>query len=359
MATRDYYNILGVDRTAKPDDIKKAYRLLARRWHPDHNPEDADAEERFKDITEAYRTLSDAEKKSRYDRLGPLYTEDGRPPRPEDLNAVVGTMWNNLFRRKSTARGEDLRYTMSVTLEEVAAGTEKGIVVPRFVRCRTCGGEGADPNGGQQSLRGLQGLGPRHRTAAAAHRLLPLRRARLHRRQGVHRLRRGRASRRRGHAARQGPRRRRDRAEAQGPRQGQRPARRGRDGRSVRHRQRRRPPAVPPPRRRRDARAAAHLHRARARRRGRRPDPRGPDHNPHPAGLRAGQGAPPRRPRPAEGRPQLARQSPHPARARGPGRPRGVAAAAARGLAASLPAPRIPAAPRSTARPGPGLSSAC
>lgn len=159
MATRDYYNILGVDRDAKPDDIKKAYRLLARRWHPDHNPEDADAEERFKDITEAYRTLSDAEKKSRYDRLGPLYTEDGRPPRPEDLNAVVGTMWNNLFRRKSATRGEDLRYTMSVTLEEVASGTEKEIVVPRFVRCRTCGGEGADPAGGQKTCDVCKGSG--------------------------------------------------------------------------------------------------------------------------------------------------------------------------------------------------------
>lgn len=147
MATRDYYNILGVERAATPDEIKKAYRSLARRWHPDHNPADADAEERFKDITEAYRTLSDPDKRTRYDRLGPLYTEDGRPPRPEDLNEVVGTMWNNLFRRKSAPRGEDLRYTMSVTLEEVASGTEKEIVVPRFVRCRTCGGEGADPEG--------------------------------------------------------------------------------------------------------------------------------------------------------------------------------------------------------------------
>jgi molecular chaperone DnaJ len=159
LATRDYYNILGVERSGSNDDIKKAYRVLARRWHPDRNPDDADAETRFKDITEAYRTLSDPDKRIRYDRLGPLYTEDGRPPRPEDLNAVVGTMWNNLFRRRTKDRGEDLRYTVSVSLEEVASGAEKEIVVPRLVRCRTCGGEGADPDGGRKPCEACKGSG--------------------------------------------------------------------------------------------------------------------------------------------------------------------------------------------------------
>jgi molecular chaperone DnaJ len=160
VATRDYYNILGVERTGSSDDIKKAYRVLARRWHPDRNPGDADAETRFKDITEAYRTLADPDKRVRYDRLGPLYTEDGRPPRPEDLNEVVGTMWNNLFRRRiSKDRGEDLRYTVSVSLEEVASGAEKEIVVPRLVRCRTCGGEGADPDGGRKTCEVCKGSG--------------------------------------------------------------------------------------------------------------------------------------------------------------------------------------------------------
>ncbi|MEQ1503340.1 MAG: J domain-containing protein [Myxococcota bacterium] len=159
MATRDYYNILGVERGASTDDVKKAYRVLARRWHPDRNPDDLEAETRFKDITEAYRTLSDPDKRVRYDRLGPLYTEDGRPPRPEDLNAVVGTMWGNLFRRRSTGRGEDLRYTVSVSLEEVATGTDKEIVVPRLVRCRTCQGDGADPNGGRKECSVCKGSG--------------------------------------------------------------------------------------------------------------------------------------------------------------------------------------------------------
>ncbi|MEN0065049.1 MAG: DnaJ C-terminal domain-containing protein [Myxococcota bacterium] len=157
--TRDYYNILGIERSASADDVKRAYRSLARRWHPDVNPNDAEAAARFKDITEAYRTLSDPQRRLRYDRLGPLYTEDGRPPRPEDIQEVVGNVWNNLFRRKKDPRGEDLRYTASLTLEEVAHGTDKEIVVPRFVRCSRCGGDGADPDGGKQICEVCNGTG--------------------------------------------------------------------------------------------------------------------------------------------------------------------------------------------------------
>jgi molecular chaperone DnaJ len=158
LATRDYYNILGIERRASPDDIKRAYRGLARRWHPDHNKSD-DAEERFKDITEAYKCLSDADKRARYDRLGPLYTEDGRPPRTEDINEVVGTMFNNIFRRRGKERGEDLRYTVSLALEEVATGVEREIIVPRRVRCRTCAGSGADPDGGKRTCTVCAGSG--------------------------------------------------------------------------------------------------------------------------------------------------------------------------------------------------------
>jgi len=161
VATRDYYNVLGVDRRASHDEIKRAYRELARRWHPDRNQQDAQAETRFKDISEAYRTLSEPERRTRYDRLGPLYTEDGRPPRPEDLNEVVGTVWSNLslWRRRRGKRGEDLRYTASVSLEEVANGTSKQIEVPRFVRCDTCDGGGADPDGGSEECSVCRGTG--------------------------------------------------------------------------------------------------------------------------------------------------------------------------------------------------------
>lgn len=158
MATRDFYNILGVDRKASADDIKRAYRNLARQWHPDHNGS-SEAESRFKDITEAYKTLSDPEKRARYNRLGPLYTSDGRPPRPEEFQEAVGAMFSGLFRRRGNARGEDLRYTVSLSLEEVATGIDKEIVVPRQMTCGTCTGEGADPDGGRQQCKVCGGSG--------------------------------------------------------------------------------------------------------------------------------------------------------------------------------------------------------
>jgi molecular chaperone DnaJ len=156
---RDYYNVLGVSRTASQDEIKKTYRKLARRWHPDLNPGREDVVERFRDITEAYDTLSDPEKRARYDRMGPLYTDDGRPPRPDEVSEVVGSMLGNLFRRKRPAKGEDLRFTLSVTLEEVAVGVEKEIVVPRKVRCRKCGGDGADGDDARVKCAPCNGTG--------------------------------------------------------------------------------------------------------------------------------------------------------------------------------------------------------
>lgn len=159
MSHRDLYNVLGVPRNASQDDIKRAYRNLALKWHPDRNPGNDEVVQRFKDITEAYRTLSDPDRRARYDRLGPLYTEDGRPPRPEDVSEVVTGMFGGLFRRRGNEPGEDLRYTVSVSLEEVASGVEKEIIVPRRVRCRSCGGDGAEPNGGRQTCGACGGSG--------------------------------------------------------------------------------------------------------------------------------------------------------------------------------------------------------
>lgn len=130
--------------------MKKAFRALALRYHPDRNPGDEDAERRFKEIAEAYKVLSDADQRARYDRLGPLFRQDGRPPSPEEVNAFVAETLGTLFRRKPGERGEDLRYTLRVPLERAARGGEESITVPRRTRCSRCDGSGADPDGGRK-----------------------------------------------------------------------------------------------------------------------------------------------------------------------------------------------------------------
>lgn len=145
MSSRDYYNVLGVSRNASPEAVKKAYRSLALRFHPDRNPGDPVAERRFKEVNEAYRVLSDPAERGRYDRLGPLYNPDGKPPTPDDVSEVFGRMWDNLFGRREPEKGEDLKYTVSVTLEEVDQGVRRELVVPRHVRCLDCEGYGVRP----------------------------------------------------------------------------------------------------------------------------------------------------------------------------------------------------------------------
>lgn len=159
MAYRDYYNILGVPRNASPADIKRAYRELARRWHPDRNPDDPSGGQRFKDATEAYNVLSDPEQRERYDRLGPLFTADGRPPEPGAVNDALSQAWRSVFGRRRPPRGDDLRYTLTLTLEEVGTGAAKAITLPRRVRCGTCGGDGAQPDGGRQHCDRCGGTG--------------------------------------------------------------------------------------------------------------------------------------------------------------------------------------------------------
>ena len=143
MARRDYYAVLGVARNASPDEVKTAFRALAMRWHPDRNPGDAQAEVRFREIAEAWDVLGDPEHRGRYDRLGSLYTHDGKPPRPEELNEMFLDALGGLFgRKKAGDRGEDLRYTLQLTLEEAASGTERTVGIQRNLVCRECSGSG-------------------------------------------------------------------------------------------------------------------------------------------------------------------------------------------------------------------------
>ena len=160
MARHDYYNVLGVTKSAPNDEIKRAYRKLALKYHPDRNPEDVKAASKFQEATKAYEALSNKENRLRYDRLGPFYTENGRPPNPDELGEVLSDIVGGIFGKKSKSiRGDDLRFSLSVTLEEVATGTSKKICVPRQVRCDNCDMSGADPSGGKQSCKTCDGSG--------------------------------------------------------------------------------------------------------------------------------------------------------------------------------------------------------
>ncbi len=167
MAKRDYYEVLGVDKSATKDDIKKAYRKQALKYHPDRNPDDKESEEKFKEAAEAYEILSDPEKKARYDRFGHGGVNDmfgGQGFQWSDfthanefediLGSIFGDMFGDFFgvgRRTTTRervqRGADLRIPLKLSLEEVAKGVEKKIKVKRMVKCGTCGGTGSESGG--------------------------------------------------------------------------------------------------------------------------------------------------------------------------------------------------------------------
>lgn len=143
MADRDYYNVLGVPRDADADQIKRSYRRLAMRWHPDRNTGDPIAEVRFKQVNEAYRVLSDPLERSRYDRMGPLFEPDGQPLDADRLRATVRRAWDDLVGRKRS--GEDVQYTIRITLEQAATGVQREVLIPRNVHCPDCKGLGAPP----------------------------------------------------------------------------------------------------------------------------------------------------------------------------------------------------------------------
>jgi molecular chaperone DnaJ len=162
MATkRDYYEILGVPRTASSEEVKRAYRKLAVKFHPDKNPDDPHAEEKFKELGEAYDVLMDADKRSAYDRYGHAAFAQGTGARggfhdPFDIFREVfgggGGIFETFFggggggmAGEDRQRGSDLRYDMQITLEEAAFGVEKEIEVRKLDTCDKCHGTGAEP----------------------------------------------------------------------------------------------------------------------------------------------------------------------------------------------------------------------
>jgi len=168
---RDYYEVLGVERNASPEAIKKAYRSLAVKNHPDRNPGDKEAEERFKEAAEAYAVLSDAEKRSQYDRFG--HAGVGEHPFGGFDSSVFGDfadVLGNLFgfegifggggrRRNGPERGSDLRMDMAISFEEMARGIERTVTVPREESCEACRGSGMAPGAKPETCRTCGGRG--------------------------------------------------------------------------------------------------------------------------------------------------------------------------------------------------------
>ena len=174
MSKRDYYEVLGVGKGAGDQDIKAAYRKLALKHHPDRNPEDPQAEDRFKEASEAYSVLSDAQKRAAYDRFGHagLQGASGQPGfNPEafaDFGDILGDFFGfgDLFgggrggqRRNRAQRGEDVRYDLELSFEEAVFGMNAEIQVPRMERCDRCSGAGTEPGTAPSSCPTCHGRG--------------------------------------------------------------------------------------------------------------------------------------------------------------------------------------------------------
>ena len=155
-AKRDYYEILEVGRDSDPEEIKKAYRKLAIQFHPDRNPNDKEAEEKFKELSEAYSILSDREKRRMYDQFGHAgVSGNGGFPGGFNFSGNFADIFSDIFqdffggsgpgRRQAGYRGDDLRYRLVITFEEAVFGAEKEIVYPKLMECERCLGDGVEP----------------------------------------------------------------------------------------------------------------------------------------------------------------------------------------------------------------------
>jgi molecular chaperone DnaJ len=183
MSKRDYYEILGVEKNASEDDIKKSYRKLAMQYHPDRNPDNKEAEEKFKEAAEAYEVLSNSEKRSKYDRFGHSGMKGGQDFHGfTDANDIFShfsdifggsfggsSIFDDFFggggrsrgtRQRSTGTpGSDLKITLKLTLEEIASGTTKKIKLKKHKSCSTCNGTGAKDTNSFKTCTVCQGSG--------------------------------------------------------------------------------------------------------------------------------------------------------------------------------------------------------
>lgn len=171
MAKRDYYEVLGVERGASEAELKKAYRRLAMKYHPDRNPDNKEAEEKFKEANEAYEVLSDASKRAAYDQYGHAGVDPnmgggaGYGAGGANFSDIFGDVFSDLFgggrggSRGGPQRGSDLRYTLELDLEEAVRGTTVTIRVPTLASCKTCDGTGAKKGSSPVTCTTCGGIG--------------------------------------------------------------------------------------------------------------------------------------------------------------------------------------------------------
>ncbi|MCW3481496.1 molecular chaperone DnaJ [Neisseriaceae bacterium JH1-16] len=195
MSKRDYYDVLGVNRDASDDDIKKAYRKLAMKYHPDRNPDSKEAEDKFKEVKEAYEMLSESDKRAAYDQFGHAGVDPnmgagggfrGGQGGFGDFADAFGDIFGDIFGgragggggRSNVYRGADLRYNMEISLEEAAKGCERQIRIPTHENCDVCHGSGAKPGtqpktcttcGGHGQVRVSQGFFSVQQTCPTCH----------------------------------------------------------------------------------------------------------------------------------------------------------------------------------------------
>ncbi len=172
MSKRDYYEILGVSQDASDNEVKKAYRSMAMKYHPDRNEGDAEAEEFFKEVQEAYEVLGDRQKRSAYDQFGHAGVDPnagmgsggGGFGGGASFSDIFGDIFGDVFGGGGRGgsrmfRGADLRYPLELTLEEAVSGTETEIEIPTLVECKTCSGSGAAKGSSPQTCTTCQGHG--------------------------------------------------------------------------------------------------------------------------------------------------------------------------------------------------------
>ncbi|TKB49295.1 molecular chaperone DnaJ [Ferrimonas sediminicola] len=170
MSKRDYYEVLGVARDASERDIKKAYKRLAMKYHPDRNPDDVQAVENFKEVKEAYEILTDSEKRAAYDQFGHAGVDPNRGGgfgggAGADFGDIFGDVFGDIFGggrrggRAGPARGNDLRYNMELNLEEAVKGVTKEIRIPVLATCDGCNGSGAKAGSSAQTCGTCHGQG--------------------------------------------------------------------------------------------------------------------------------------------------------------------------------------------------------